>query len=116
LRVLAAVTAALARQKKADKALAAADLLAANATEPGHLYAAACGYALCVSLTDTADAKEKRALRAIALLRQAVARGYKDAAHMKRDTDLDALRGRDDFKQLLAEMEAAAGAKKVKER
>jgi tetratricopeptide (TPR) repeat protein len=115
LRVLAAVTAALARQKKPDKALAAADLLAANAKDAGQLYAAACCYALCVPLADMA-ANEKRAARAVELLRQAFARGYKDAAHMKRDTDLDALRGRDDFKQLLAEMEAAAGAKKAKER
>jgi len=31
--------------------------------------------------------------------------GYKDAAHMKKDTDLDALRERDDFKKLFAELE-----------
>jgi serine/threonine-protein kinase len=115
LPVLAAVASALARQKKPDKALAAADLLAANATEPGHLYDAACAYALCVPLADMAEVKEKRALRAIDLLRQAVAKGYKDAAHTKRDADLDALRGRDDFKKLLAEMEATR-AKKTKPR
>jgi hypothetical protein len=49
------------------------------------------------------------------LLRQAVAKGYKAAAHMKKDADLDALRGRDDFKMLVAEMGAAAGTKKTKE-
>jgi serine/threonine-protein kinase len=114
LRVLGVVSDALARQKKADKALTAAELLAANAKGPGHLYDAACTYALCVSLADVAAVKEKRAARAVELLRQAVARGYTNAAHMKRDTDLDVLRGRDDFKKLLGEMEAAAAAKKAK--
>ena len=112
--VLSAVCSALVRQKKPDKAIAAAELLAANATEAGHLYDAACTYSLCVPLTATADGKERRAIRAVALLRQAFAKGYKDAAHMMTDTDLDALRGREDFKKLLAEMETAGGAKKAK--
>lgn len=34
---------------------------------------------------------------------------------MKQDTDLDALRGRDDFKKVLAEAEAAARPKKRKD-
>jgi hypothetical protein len=37
---------------------------------------------------------------------QAVAKGYKDVGHMKKNTDLDALRQRDDFKALLKELEA----------
>jgi hypothetical protein len=32
--------------------------------------------------------------------------GYKDVAHLKKDTDLDALREREDFKKLIAELEA----------
>ena len=40
-----------------------------------------------------------------AMLRDAVARGWKDAAQMKKDTDLDALRPREDFQQLLKELE-----------
>jgi hypothetical protein len=115
LPVLAAVTAALARQKKPDKAIAAADLLAANAKTPGHLYDAACVYALCMPLADKAEAKEKRAARAVELLRQALAKGLKDAAQLKKDTDLDALRERDDFKKFLMEVEAAARPKKTKE-
>jgi hypothetical protein len=47
--------------------------------------------------------------QALALLRTAVARGYQDAAHMKKDTDLDPLRGRDDFRKLLAELDKGAG-------
>ena len=42
---------------------------------------------------------------AVALLKRAVAKGYKDLAHMNQDTDLDALRQRDDFKKLLADLE-----------
>jgi serine/threonine-protein kinase len=49
--------------------------------------------------------------QAMALLRQAVAKGYKDVAHMKKDTDLDPLRNREDFKKLIAELEAAAKKK-----
>jgi len=37
----------------------------------------------------------------VALLRQAVAAGYSDAEHVAKDPDLDALRQREDFKQLL---------------
>ena len=43
--------------------------------------------------------------RAMATLRQAVQNGYKDAAHMKKDTDLDPLRSRLDFQKLLKELE-----------
>ena len=38
-------------------------------------------------------------------LKQAVAAGFKDAAQMKKDKDLDAFRDREDFKKLLAELE-----------
>ena len=54
-----------------------------------------------------ADKKAEYADRAMELLQQAVNAGYKDAAHMKKDTDLDPLREREDFKKLLAELEAA---------
>jgi len=39
------------------------------------------------------------------LLRDAVAKGYKDVLHMKRETDLDPLRQREDFQMLVAELE-----------
>ena len=41
----------------------------------------------------------------MAWLKQAVASGFSDIAHMKKDKDLDALRSRADFKKLLAELE-----------
>ena len=37
---------------------------------------------------------------------------YMDAAHMAKDTDLDPLRNRDDFKKLMAELQSAAEAPK----
>jgi hypothetical protein len=40
--------------------------------------------------------------RAMATLRQAVQKGFKDVARLKRDAELKALRSRADFQQLLA--------------
>jgi hypothetical protein len=51
-----------------------------------------------------ADMKPEYADRAIELLRKAVQAGWKDAAQMAEDTDLDPLRGREDFKKLMAEL------------
>jgi hypothetical protein len=56
--------------------------------------------------------KEDCAKRAITLLQQAVAKGFKDADHMKKDDDLKALRERDDFKKLVMELEAAKAKKR----
>jgi hypothetical protein len=42
---------------------------------------------------------------AMKLLRDAVSKGYKDVAQMKKDADLDPLRPRDDFQKLVAELE-----------
>jgi serine/threonine-protein kinase len=94
------------RKKEPDKAIAAADQLVERAKKPEHIYNAARGYALCVPLAGSPEAKEKYAARAVALLKQAVARGYKDVARVKTDTDLDALRDRDDFKALLKELDS----------
>ena len=46
--------------------------------------------------------------RALAQLRQAVARGFKDADRMKQGPHLEALRARPDFGKLLAELEGKA--------
>jgi len=80
-------------------------------------YNAACIFSRCVRLaekdTKLPEARRKELVKsyadqAMGLLRQAVAKGYKDAAHMKKDTDLDPIRNREDFKKLIAELEAAA--------
>ena len=44
--------------------------------------------------------------QAMAMLRDALAKGYKDAGHMRTDKDLDPLRSRADFKAVVAELEA----------
>jgi tetratricopeptide (TPR) repeat protein len=83
-------------------------------------YDAACCLALCIPVVEKdpqADAGRRQQQarfygdQALAMLRIAVARGFKDAALMKKDTDLDPLRQRDDFQKLLAEVEAAARPK-----
>ncbi|HEV2949358.1 MAG TPA: tetratricopeptide repeat protein, partial [Gemmataceae bacterium] len=77
------------------------------------LYDAACEYALCAGAAKQiknpdagATGFENLAKEAITLLRQAVSMGYKEAAHMKQDKDLAALRNRQDFQMLVAELEA----------
>jgi hypothetical protein len=41
-----------------------------------------------------------------------VAAGYKDLSLIKKDTDLDALRGREDFKKLVSDLEAKLATEK----
>jgi hypothetical protein len=80
--------------------------------DAGSLYDAACMRAVTAAvLQSTPDANAARlakeeADRAMAWLKQAVAAGFNDAAHMKQDKDLDALRDREDFKKLLAGLAA----------
>jgi eukaryotic-like serine/threonine-protein kinase len=76
----------------------------------GQWYYFACIYA--VASSKIATQKQEYADRAMELLQKAVKAGYKDAARMAKDTDLDSLRGREDFKKLLAEMEKNASEKK----
>jgi tetratricopeptide (TPR) repeat protein len=61
-----------------------------------------------VASTKIAGKKQEYADRAMELLQKAVKAGYKDAAHMKMDTDLNPLRGREDFQNLVAEVGAKA--------
>jgi eukaryotic-like serine/threonine-protein kinase len=78
-------------------------------------YEAACMLARSVPILEKDDklAAAKRqaemqyyADQAMTMLRDAVAKGYQDAAQMKKDKELDALRQREDFKKLVAELEA----------
>ena len=103
--ILTAVILAHIHRKTPDKAIAAADLLLENAKTPVDTYNAARGYALCVPLTDKPEEKERYAARAVALLKQAVEKGFKDVSLMKKDTALGALRDRDDFKACLKDCE-----------
>jgi serine/threonine-protein kinase len=101
------LAAAQIRAGQADQAVASAEELARSPqTTANSLYDCACIHALAAAAAKEADAAERHATRAVGLLREAVAKGYKDAAHMKKDTDLDPLRKREDFEKLLAELEA----------
>jgi hypothetical protein len=94
------------------EAAAAADELAADRPVADALYNAACFHARCAAAVAAAGPppaedqvrQEKYAARAVVLLRQAVRAGFKDGAHLRRDPDLDALRGRADFRELLDEL------------
>jgi tetratricopeptide (TPR) repeat protein len=76
------------------------------------VYHIACIFSLAsAAAKDDAKLSNQYALRALDLLREAVKKGFKDVAHMKKDPDLDPLRNRDDFKKLLAQLEAGDGKK-----
>jgi hypothetical protein len=81
-------------------------------TDADSLYDAACMRAVTAAVFRAADASpagraqaDAEADRAVALLTRAVAAGYKDAAHVERDTDLDALRDREDLAKLVRRLE-----------
>ena len=81
---------------------------------------AACVLATCARLADQ-DAKlspEQRRQwnlaygeQAVVVLRKAIANGYKDASFLKSNPGLDALRSRDDFKELVSRLDEAKAAK-----
>jgi serine/threonine protein kinase len=101
----------LARAGEHARAVAEANALAEAKHVTGDtLYDLACVCALAAAKV-TGDPRprlaDQYATRAVELLRQAVAKGYKNAAHMKQDKDLDALRGRQDFTELVAKLESA---------
>jgi serine/threonine protein kinase/tetratricopeptide (TPR) repeat protein len=81
-----------------------AELIKSSKWSSGQWYDFACVYA--VASGKVAEKRQAYAGRAMELLHQAVKAGWKDAAHMKQDKDLDALRERDDFKKLIADLEA----------
>ena len=94
-------TARLQAGQVAEAVAEVAELSKSSNWNAGRLYDFACAYA--VASGKFADKKDEDAKRAVELLHQAVKAGYKNAAHMKKDRDFDPLR--DDFKQLLAELE-----------
>jgi tetratricopeptide (TPR) repeat protein len=70
--------------------------------DAGSWYNFACFYAIASG--KSADKKQEYADRAMELLQKSVKAGWSDAAHMAKDTDLDAVRGRADFKKLVDEL------------
>jgi serine/threonine-protein kinase len=96
------------------QAVSEADALAqAKDVNADMLYDLACVCSLAsAAVKNDAKLADRYAARAVDLLRQAVAKGFKDVEHLKKDSDLDPLRGRDDFKKLVAELESGAPEKK----
>jgi tetratricopeptide (TPR) repeat protein len=107
---LASGYAAVGRHKEALKlnketlALRTAKLGPDHSDTLTSMYNIACVQALLVpKSTDRA----KQADLAMDWLKRAVAAGFKNSDQIKQDADLDALRGREDFKKLLADLEAS---------
>jgi tetratricopeptide (TPR) repeat protein len=92
-----------------DHRRAAADAKAvaeASGISPVDLFKAACVYALSAELAaNDAALSERYAVRAVAVLRQAVARGYHDGDQLRTAADLQRLRTRPDFQGLLKELQ-----------
>jgi serine/threonine protein kinase/tetratricopeptide (TPR) repeat protein len=99
---------ALAALRRGEGLLAAApDLI------PVDHYNLACIRARAIPLVGRVPGEppaERGRYEALAMetLRRAIARGYTDVSNMEADSDLDALRARDDFKSLIAELKARA--------
>jgi serine/threonine protein kinase/tetratricopeptide (TPR) repeat protein len=75
-----------------------------NAT-PEDLYNAACVFAISSQIArEDGPLAESYARRAVLVLRQAVAKGFRDVAHLKKDRDLEPLRPRDDFQKMIQEL------------
>jgi serine/threonine-protein kinase len=94
------------------RASAAAEELLKTGTLNGDvLYDIACLFSLANAKAKEPAQAERYAGRAVSVLREAVAKGYANLQHMKKDTGLDPLRQRDDFKKLVADLEAKQKAK-----
>jgi hypothetical protein len=83
--------------------------------DPAGPYDAACFIARCVPLAEQdpkLSAEERQRIGdeygrlAVQQLRAAIQAGYRDVKHMQADSDLDPLRGRQDFRELMAELGA----------
>jgi tetratricopeptide (TPR) repeat protein len=79
-------------------------LVRGNSAAGLRFYNAACVFALCAANPDK-TASEAAAVRALALLRQATEAGYADLQNIKKDPDLNALRGRLEFSTWITELE-----------
>jgi tetratricopeptide (TPR) repeat protein len=112
LNVLTAVHAGLLEPKDAIDTAETRRHLGWN--PPADAYDAACFLSRCIPIVakhDKLNAKQRKDAAefygnsAMKLLRDAVRKGYRDAAHMKQDTGLDPLRRREEFQKLVAGLE-----------
>lgn len=106
--------------RPADAAATLRECLSHGPAKPSEPYGLGCALARCVTLMGAKShhltAAMKAELQAYAdeamgQLRRAVADGFADAAYLRADRDLDPLRARADFQQLLADLEKASAVK-----
>jgi tetratricopeptide (TPR) repeat protein len=86
----------------------AEDLLLTTAADRDVLYQVAGMFAHASDKSNDSTLAQRYASRAVTLLRQAVQKGYRDVANVKKDVNLDSLRQRADFQQLVQELERKA--------
>jgi tetratricopeptide (TPR) repeat protein len=110
LRILRAVSLVRAGDR-ARATQAAEEWAVAKDVNAGPLYAAASIYALATAAQGPPEVAERYAVRAVELLRRAYDNGYKGKPGIKDDKNLDALRSRDDFRRLLAELNERTGGR-----
>jgi len=67
-------------------------------------YNLACSFSLLSGTKDASIEKNMAQDNAIEVLRQAVAIGYSDASHMEKDSDLEPIRARPEYIQILAQL------------
>src|SRR5207237_1401836 len=107
-RIGRAVT--LARMHEPEKATAEVEPLLQQADSATTIYNAACVFALAAATPGLESGRASQyAARAVELLRKAVEKGYQNPEGIKTDKDLDSLRDRADFKQLLMQREEKSG-------
>ena len=94
----------------ADAVQAVAKLRELGTATAGQLYNAACVYSLCAAAIKTepdaltaeqSAARQQHIADALATLREALAAGWKDFAHMQKDPDLTPLRDLPEFQELV---------------
>jgi hypothetical protein len=112
LGLLTVVHAGLLEQRDAVRTALVRRNLGWNA--PADAYDAACFLTWCIPVVAKHDKLDNQQRKEVAqfygdatmkFLREAVSKGYKDVAPLKKDTDFDPLRQRKDFQQLVAELE-----------
>jgi hypothetical protein len=95
-------------QRRAGRVDAAAttawDRLQLWPSDADQIYDVACELSRCAAASQ-AEARERYGAAAVGVLHQAVAAGFKDVAGLKADADFAPLRGRADFRKLVAELE-----------
>jgi hypothetical protein len=107
------VQARMGRRKEAAKA--AEEVVAFAPKHPGKLFQAACAYAQCISSvsnvrnfsppsSENRKLQEEYTAKALAVLRQAVAHGFKDRKGLQTAPDLEPLRENKAFQEILVQI------------